>query len=99
MQIYHGKTRWICFKLYKKCSWALTSPYDEVMAVHSGAILRISVRSHNQGLQISHLSLNSNYHTGFVEWDGYGAKLPTKDIVRGQEINLVQQEEQDIHSF
>lgn len=51
------------------------------MEVHSSAIIRIPVRSHNQGLLINHLSLNSNYQTVFLEWDGYGAKLPTKDIV------------------
>ncbi len=63
MQINHGKKWLICFKLYKNCSWVLTSYYDEVMEVHSGVIIRIVVGSHNQGLQISHLSLNSNYHT------------------------------------
>ena len=69
-------------------SWALTAYYDEVMEVHSSAIIRIPVRSHNQGPLINHLSLNSNYQTVRLERDGYGAKLPTKDIVRGQKINL-----------
>lgn len=35
-------------------SWALTSYYDEDMEVFSSAIIRISVRSHNQGLLINH---------------------------------------------
>lgn len=62
-------------------SQVLTSYCNEVMEVHSSAIIRILVKSHNQGLLINHLSLNSNYQTAFLEWDGYGAKLPTKDIV------------------
>lgn len=60
---------------------ALTSYCNEVMEVHSSAIIRILVISHNQGLLINHLSLNSNYPTVFLEWFRYGAKLPTKDIV------------------
>lgn len=61
--------------------------HNKIMEVHSSAIIRISVRSQDQGLQISHLSLNSNYQTVFLEWDGYGAKLQTPDLVWGQEIN------------
>lgn len=49
--------------------------------VISQAIIRIPVRSKNQGQQISHLRLNSNYETVFLKWDEYGAKLPTPDIL------------------
>ena len=66
------------------------TPYcNEVMEVHCPTIIRILVRSHNQGPLINHLSLNSNYQPVFLQWDGYGAKLPTKDMVWGREINLV----------
>lgn len=73
MQINHRIKRWIlqvsnCIQIFFSSS-TLTSYYDEVMEVHSSAIIRIPVRSHNQGLQISHLSLNSNYQTVFLEWD------------------------------
>lgn len=68
------------------------------MEVHSSVIIKILVISHNQGLLINHLSLNSNYQTVFLKWFRYGAKLPTKDIVWGQEINLVPLQ-QDTHSF
>lgn len=43
------------------CHWALASHYDEVMVVHSSVIIRIPVRSHNQGPLINHSSWDSNY--------------------------------------
>lgn len=59
------------------------------MEVLSSVIICVRVRSHNQGVLINHLSLNSNYQAVLLDWDGYSAKLPTKDIVGGQEVNLV----------
>lgn len=78
------KTEVDMFQIVKKSffnSWALISYYDEVMEVHSSAIIRFLVRSHNQGRLINRLSLKSNYQTVLLDWDGYSAKLPTKDIV------------------
>lgn len=61
-----------------------SSRCNEVMEVLSSAIIKIQVRSHNQGLLINHQCLNSNYQTVILEWDGYGAKLPTKDSLRSR---------------
>lgn len=76
-----NKKSWTCCIRSVLSSRTLTPHCNEVLEVHSSAIIRTPVKSHNQGLLINHLSLNSNYQTVFLEWDGYGAKLPTKDIV------------------